>query len=225
VLGERVGSERAEIQSRAPRGVHHRLLRREGLRGDDDQRRRRVEAVQRVVELGRVDVGDEAHLGPSASARSASMASCGPSAEPPMPMASTWLMRWPVAPSTGRSRTAWEKTRMRSRLRSTSGDVRAVDRHVLVAAQRRVQRRRFSVVLTRSPAKSSRSHRAAALARERDEERERLRRDALLREGPRDAGAVKVSARRGGSSSRASRCGRPRARRECASRTARRRRM
>ena len=41
-------------------GVGHRLQRREGLRGDDEQRLRRIEVAGRLGEVGAVDVGDEA---------------------------------------------------------------------------------------------------------------------------------------------------------------------
>ena len=41
-------------------GVGHRLQRREGLRGDDEQRLRRIEVARRLGEVGAVDVGDEA---------------------------------------------------------------------------------------------------------------------------------------------------------------------
>ena len=40
--------------------VGHRLQRREGLRGDDEQRFRRIEIARRFDEIGAVDVGDEA---------------------------------------------------------------------------------------------------------------------------------------------------------------------
>ena len=40
--------------------VGHRLLRREGLRGDDEQRARQIrDLLQRVAEVGAVDIGDE----------------------------------------------------------------------------------------------------------------------------------------------------------------------
>ena len=40
--------------------VRHRLQRREGLRGDDEQRFRRIEIARRLDEIGAVDVGHEA---------------------------------------------------------------------------------------------------------------------------------------------------------------------
>ena len=41
-------------------GVGHRLQGREGLRGDDEQRFRRIEIVDRFGEIGAIDVGNEA---------------------------------------------------------------------------------------------------------------------------------------------------------------------
>ena len=50
----------ASDQSRAVSGVGHRLERREGLRGDDEERLLGVEVAGRLDEVGAVDVGDEA---------------------------------------------------------------------------------------------------------------------------------------------------------------------
>src|SRR5262249_62050619 len=40
--------------------VRHGLQRREGFRGDDEQRFRRIEIARRLDEVGAIDVGDEA---------------------------------------------------------------------------------------------------------------------------------------------------------------------
>ncbi len=69
----RIGRDRGEVRGHGrlaqlrgqplPRGarVGERLLRAEGLRGDDEQRARRVGVLERVGEIGAVDVGDEQH--------------------------------------------------------------------------------------------------------------------------------------------------------------------
>jgi len=60
-----VGRDRKEIL-RTPRlgalGVGHRLLRGEGLGGDDEKRARRLCAFQRALEVPGIDVGGEAHV-------------------------------------------------------------------------------------------------------------------------------------------------------------------
>ena len=61
-------------------GVGHRLQRGEGLRGDDEQRLRRVEVAGRLGEVGAVDVGDEAegHLALASSGAAPRRPSPGP---------------------------------------------------------------------------------------------------------------------------------------------------
>ena len=51
---------RPRATRRAPCGVGHRLERRERLRGDDEQRLRRIEVAGGLGEVGAVDVRDEA---------------------------------------------------------------------------------------------------------------------------------------------------------------------
>ena len=58
-----IASSRAQLRERPlPRGVGvgHRLQRREGLRGDDEERLLGVEVAGLLGEVGAVDVGDEA---------------------------------------------------------------------------------------------------------------------------------------------------------------------
>jgi hypothetical protein len=62
VLGDRIliAAERGQRPLARRARVGHRLQRREGLGGDDEQRLRRVEVARRLGEVGAVNVGDEA---------------------------------------------------------------------------------------------------------------------------------------------------------------------
>ena len=81
---------------RAP--VHHRLFGREGLRRDDEQRRLRAQAAQRLErDATRRRSRRSAGAGPRARTASApAVAITGPRSDPPMPMLTTSVMRWPV---------------------------------------------------------------------------------------------------------------------------------
>ncbi len=62
MLGDRLGIAPEPLErpfARAMR-ISHRLERREGLGGDDEQRFRRIEIARRLDEIGAVDIGDEA---------------------------------------------------------------------------------------------------------------------------------------------------------------------
>ena len=59
MVGDRSFAERGDDPGARRLGVGHRLLGGEGLGGDDEQGPRRLEPVQRVGDVGAVDVGDE----------------------------------------------------------------------------------------------------------------------------------------------------------------------
>ena len=62
MLGDSLGVAAKAAERPIARAVRvgHRLERREGLRGDDEQRFRRIEIARRLDEIGAIDVGDEA---------------------------------------------------------------------------------------------------------------------------------------------------------------------
>ena len=91
---------RPSSQARAALRIGHRLQRREGLRGDDEQRLGRVEVAGGLGEIGRHRRWRRS--GTSAPGRCSAAAprtpSTGPRSEPPMPMLTTFRMRRPVWP-------------------------------------------------------------------------------------------------------------------------------
>ena len=103
--------------------VGHRLQRGEGLRGDDEQRLRRVEVARRLGEVGAVDVGDEAEgqVALRCSGAAPRRPSPGPRSEPPMPMLITLRMRLPVWPVHAPLRTRSANAAMRSSTSCTAG--------------------------------------------------------------------------------------------------------
>jgi hypothetical protein len=173
--------------------VLHRLLRGVGLRGHHHQRGGGVEALHGVGEFRRVDVGDEAHLGTVGLAaqrldrqarpqRGAADAECQHVADALAGMA------LPVAAA----HRLGEAADALAVALDLGQQVLAVDHHVLVAAQRRVQR---GPVLGRVHAFAGeelldrRGH--AAVLGERHQELERAVGDALLGEIDVDPGAAK----------------------------------
>ncbi len=59
MIGGRLLAERADDPRARRIGVGLRLLRRKGLRADDDQRLRRIDAADQILELRAIHVGDE----------------------------------------------------------------------------------------------------------------------------------------------------------------------
>ncbi len=138
------------------RGVGHRLQSGEGLRGNDEQCPRRIEAAQRVANVRAIDVGDEmaAQLRRREGAK-ARVAMAGPRSEPPMPILMTSVIGWPSAPRTRPSRTSAAKLSIFSRTPITSGITSLPSTRTGLPSKLRkavCRTARFSVVLIFSPA-------------------------------------------------------------------------
>ena len=193
VLRDRLVAERGDEPAARRGGVDHRLLRGEGLRGDDHQGRGGIEARHRVVEFGGVDVGDEAHLGAVAVGaqrlqREARAEGRAADAEREHVAEGHAGGALPVA----LAHRLGEDAHALAVALHLGEDVVALQHDVLVAAQRHVQHRAVLGGVDALAGEELLDHRGqAALARQRGEQRDRLGGDALLGEIGREAGAGK----------------------------------